>query len=213
MKQKEKSGSELKISFYINLILISLSGLLGHNLETWCLKSQDNKTQDKIIGQMLFIPTNPHPTIHMLKLTKQQVLILPTALISPNDCLKIPLAGRKSLSYLVPPQSICGLKSLALPLILIQPFSQSKSLYITSSLCLLHCVFPIFRYNIICIIFVATQKATLRTQFGFSWPLFNEKHNQILSSRDNICFYKQYFHLIIAALIRVFLLSSDQNLV
>lgn len=125
MRQKEKSGSEFNISFYISLILISLSSLIrSQNLGTRCLKSQDNKTQDKVIGHMPFIPTNPQPIIHILKLTRQQVLILSTALISPNGCLKIPLTGRKYLSYLVLPQSICGLQSLAFPWLLIQPLSQ-----------------------------------------------------------------------------------------
>lgn len=40
MRQKEKSGSEFNISFYISLILISLSSLIrSQNLGTRCLKS------------------------------------------------------------------------------------------------------------------------------------------------------------------------------
>lgn len=44
MRQKQKLGSEIKISFYFNLVLKYLSGLLAPSLETWCLKSQDNRT-------------------------------------------------------------------------------------------------------------------------------------------------------------------------
>ena len=77
-------------------------------------------------------------------------------------------------------------------------------------------------YNLICILSVAPQKATPRIYFGNLWVFLShcsaeKKHNQILpsllveNSRDNICFYKQYFHLKIAAVIKTLGVLSDQN--
>ena len=141
MRQKEKSGSAFNISFYISLILLSLSGLLGHRILRLGVSSHRTiRHRTKRRTNALY----PHPTIHILKLTRQQVLILSTTPISPNGCLKIPFTGRKYLFDLVLPQSICGLKSLGFPLLLIQPLSQSEPLYITGSLCLLHLCFPNF---------------------------------------------------------------------